>query len=603
MKKITYKTLKVQNFLSVGNNTITIDLTSGIHQIEGINKDEPERRNAVGKSVVANSHFFALFGETVNKIKSEFVVNNITKGKGLIELEFDVETREGVNSYIIKRQIKPSKVELWKNGVDITLDSIANTNKYICDLLNTNPTIYKCCDIMTIRETVPFMSMEAAEKRKFIEDIFAIDVFGRMLKDLKKMVSDNKSDTGISIAKLGEQEKSLKSLKDQKELVRKEIENRELVLEKRKEEIIKSRDGVIEQLAGLSAISTDDIDNNIQKLKAARVVVIGRIKDCNDACNTITLNIRGVKNDIDKYTNIEGGIRCPKCLQEITAEHIGHLGTLVVENQAKLEDFQTNLDDGLAETKTWSDKQVAIDDKISELGNDLERARANNQRITSLTESLAQYNKSFKELELDISNVSNSLESFDTTISEWEDLIVQETENLRLLRQTTKDLDICKFILGEEGVKSLVVKKLLDLLNNTIDKYLNLLGMNVRCKFDEYFEEVVTNTKGKLFSYKNASGAEKKSLDFACAFSFADMRRKIHQVYSNTQFFDEVLDTALDEKGLDLIMTQLKEKVDVNGACVYIISHKKEMKKHITGETIMLAKENGVTSRISSGGD
>jgi hypothetical protein len=31
---------------------------------------------------------------------------------------------------------------------------------------------------------------------------------------------------------------------------------------------------------------------------------------------------------------------------------------------------------------------------------------------------------------------------------------------------------------------------------------------------------------------------------------------------------------------------------------VYVISHRKEMKKHIDGEIIMLEKQNGITKRI-----
>ena len=187
MKRVTYKKLTAQNFLSIGHTPITIEFTKGLNQIDGKNIDEPDRKNAVGKSVVQNSHFFALFGETIDKIKGEFIINNVTNAKGVVELEFDVETIEGSIPYKIRRHIKPSKVELFKGDVDITLDTIANTNRYICDLLQTNATIHRCCDVMTVRDTTPFMSMKAEDKRKFIEDIFLINIFGIMLKDLKKI--------------------------------------------------------------------------------------------------------------------------------------------------------------------------------------------------------------------------------------------------------------------------------------------------------------------------------------------------------------------------------------------------------------------------------
>jgi len=78
MKKIIYKTLKISHFLSVGGDEIEIEFQKGLNQIDGINSDIPDRKNGVGKTVIANAHFFALFGETINKIKSEFVRNNVT---------------------------------------------------------------------------------------------------------------------------------------------------------------------------------------------------------------------------------------------------------------------------------------------------------------------------------------------------------------------------------------------------------------------------------------------------------------------------------------------------------------------------------------------
>ena len=113
MIKVKYKTLKIKNFLSVGNDMVEIDYKCGLNHIEGKNIDEPDRKNACGKSVTINAHFFALFGETIDKIKGEFIPNNITNGKGFVELSIEVMDDDKSKSYTIKRHVKPSKVELW----------------------------------------------------------------------------------------------------------------------------------------------------------------------------------------------------------------------------------------------------------------------------------------------------------------------------------------------------------------------------------------------------------------------------------------------------------------------------------------------------------
>jgi hypothetical protein len=152
--------------------------------------------------------------------------------------------------------------------------------------------------------------------------------------------------------------------------------------------------------------------------------------------------------------------------------------------------------------------------------------------------------------------------------------------------------------LGEEGVKSYAIKKLLDMLNSTISTYISDLGMTIKCKFDEYFDEHISTEKGKEFSYSNLSGAEKRSVDVACVLSFSDMRRKISGISSNLEFYDEIFDSAFDELGLDLLIKVLKNRIIKNNMSVYAISHRKETIKHIDGEIVNLEKENGITKRM-----
>jgi DNA repair exonuclease SbcCD ATPase subunit len=136
------------------------------------------------------------------------------------------------------------------------------------------------------------------------------------------------------------------------------------------------------------------------------------------------------------------------------------------------------------------------------------------------------------------------------------------------------------------------------MLNHTIQLYIKNLGMNINCKFDEYFDEEISTTKGKKFSYNNLSGAEKRSVDVACVLSFSDMRRKISGISSNLEFYDEIFDSAFDERGLDLLIEVLKNRIQKNNTCVYAISHRKETSKHVDGEIVSLEKENDITRRI-----
>jgi DNA repair exonuclease SbcCD ATPase subunit len=306
MKKIKYKNLKISNFLSVGNDVIEIDFQKGLNQIDGINSDIPDRKNGVGKTVIANAHFFALFGETINKIKSELVRNNVTNKDGLVELQFDVETPQGTNSYTIKRYVKKaSKVELFLGDVDITKSSIKETDKYICDLLSTNPNIHRCCDIMTVRDTDPFMEMEAKDKRAFIESIFDIDVFGVMLKDLKKMITETKKDKDVSAAKVSEIEKSLKSLIEQKEDYDKKVLEREIILDNKRKEILEKIAEVEKKISEIEIVDISSIQLKKDEYEDVWRKLDGKIGHINDAISSkVTLRKLKVEEieQIEKVT-------------------------------------------------------------------------------------------------------------------------------------------------------------------------------------------------------------------------------------------------------------------------------------------------------------
>ena len=128
--------------------------------------------------------------------------------------------------------------------------------------------------------------------------------------------------------------------------------------------------------------------------------------------------------------------------------------------------------------------------------------------------------------------------------------------------------------------------------------YLRKLDSNSICMFNEYFEEEITNEKNKICSYHNFSGAERKSIDLACLFTFSDMRRLQGGVKYNIAIYDELFDSSFDEKGIELVTQILQERTEELDECSIVISHRKESIKAVTGEVIFMEKENGISRRV-----
>ena len=110
-------------------------------------------------------------------------------------------------------------------------------------------------------------------------------------------------------------------------------------------------------------------------------------------------------------------------------------------------------------------------------------------------------------------------------------------------------------------------------------------------------DPIQIDEKGKVLSYFNFSGAEKKNIDLACLFAFMDIRRLQGDVAYNFNIYDELFDSSLDERGVELVLDILKERIEKYNECIMVISHRKESVKLATNDVIFLEKKNGITTR------
>jgi chromosome segregation ATPase len=149
---------------------------------------------------------------------------------------------------------------------------------------------------------------------------------------------------------------------------------------------------------------------------------------------------------------------------------------------------------------------------------------------------------------------------------------IEEKENeLKNIKKQLSVLEDVKFILSEEGVKTFIIKKMINVLNTRLNFYLSALDAPCKFVFDEFFEETIYNKNNKECSYYNFSGGERKRIDVAILFMFQDMMR----LQSNTSFslniYDELFDSALDDLGVEKILNILKQKVEKNRFILYLI--------------------------------
>jgi ABC-type transporter Mla maintaining outer membrane lipid asymmetry ATPase subunit MlaF len=82
-------------------------------------------------------------------------------------------------------------------------------------------------------------------------------------------------------------------------------------------------------------------------------------------------------------------------------------------------------------------------------------------------------------------------------------------------------------------------------------------------------------------------------------FAFSDIRRLQGGVSYNIAIYDELFDSSFDSKGIEIVTDILQERADELSECIYVISHRKESLKAVTGDIIFLEKSGGITRRVN----
>jgi len=596
MKKIIFNKISIKNFLSVGSEPVVIDFKTGLHIITGLNKDKEDRRNGVGKSTVADAIYFAIFGSTLRELKKEHIVNNTNRENCEVILDFDIEGFDRKDEYQIIRMLEPSRCYVYKNGEDKTRDSIINTTEYIFEKINCSPDIFQNCVIMTVNNTIPFMAKKKIEKRKFIEGIFNLEVFSTMLQRLRDEYNESKRNFDIESTKCTEIENSLSLQVTAKEVYNKERDAKREKYTGRKESNIKELQLLDKKINEFTALDIKKIEKDISTLTTKAEKIDQEIKVLRDKTSSYRTQIELKEKDYKRIGTDKDA--CPTCLRALEDKDKNHIKEEKQKIKKEISDFENKINTNVAKEEESSALELKLYGAVESLKGKINAFNLEQKELESIKTRINQLNVWQKELDIDLAELSKTNNQHDTNIED----ITKRLEEIKSVLEKTKIhfnmLDAVKFVLSEEGVKSYIVKKILQLFNSKLAYYLKKMDSNCICIFNEYFEEEIIDEKGKPCSYFNFSGAERKNIDLACLFAFMDIRRLQGNVAFNFSVYDELFDSSLDEKGVELVLGILRERIEKYNECIMVISHRKESVKFASGDIIFLEKKNGITKRI-----
>lgn len=598
MKYINFERVIIKNFLSIGEQPVEVKFNSGINIITGVNKDKQDRRNGVGKSTIADAIYFAIFGNTLRELKKEHITNNITQKPCEVRLFFNVKENDKIISYQIYRLLNPTKCYLFIDDEDKTRDTIVNTTDYINTIINSSSDIFQNCIIMTVNNTIPFMAKKKIDKRKFIENIFNLQIFSSMLSELRSEYSEIMKQFDSECVRYEEISTSIQTYKKQQQSDKTQRLEQVNKLNNRKIDNTNETEELTTQRKSITIRPEDEETRSIELLETNKIKCTDKLEDLTTELSEYKVRCETLQKKIqDVDANHE---ECPSCLRAITESDKKTIDEKKEVINQEIHQYANTLKytkDRIKKAKTIRHQIVT---QISHHKNILNQNNLKRKDLQNIQQRIKQIKEWNDQIDEDINQLSDQQTSFDTVISENIARLELVQVSIDGLKNQLGDLDVIKFIVSEEGVKSYIVKKILQLFNSKLSYYLKKMDANCICVFDEYFEEQIIDEKGKLCSYFNFSGAERKNIDLACLFAFMDIRRLQGDVAFNFSIYDELLDSSLDEKGIELVINILQDRVDKYNECIMIISHRKESAKHASGEVITLEKVNGITTRKST---
>jgi len=546
---IQFQKLQFKNFLSTGNNPITIQLNkSKSTLIVG--------RNGSGKSTILDALSFALFGKAHRNINKNGLINSVN-GKGC---EVSVEFETAGHSFKVVRGIRPNIFEVWQNNKMIDQQTnVRDYQKFLeQNILKLNHKSFHQIVVLGSSSFIPFMQLKAHDRRDVIEDLLDINIFSKMkviLRERNARTKEHVRNSKISVDaqrdKIGYQKKHLNQLEEINEEAKKsfdeEIKDCEEKLEAFRLELEKYPYGLEQKLKTLRGIK-DELTTEKGK------------------CNHV------MKHLVDTAKFFENNDDCPTCTQEINKQ-LKTAMLIEVKDQAKKTQQLITQNE-----PKYNSTILAIEQARDDINSMLDTNRKINwcsDRINDLTT---------KEVtEVDMTQPLNDLIDMTYKLGEMQDT----------LNESSKDLlynDVASEMLKDTGIRTKIIKEYLPAMNTLINKYLQVLEFFVAFNLDENFQETIKSRHRDTFVYDNFSEGEKMRIDLSLLFAWRQIAKMKNSTNTNLLILDETFDSSLDEDGVDNLMKILLTLED--GTNTFIISHKPDMLESKLKAKIQFVKKN-----------
>ena len=547
---IRFKTIKYKNLLSVGDNGYEISLDSARTTLMC-------GTNGSSKSSILDALSFVLFGRAHRNINKPQLINSINEKNLLVEIDFAI----GTDEYTVKRGMKPTVFEIWKNGKMINQDSKSRDYQKVLEtnILKLNHKSFHQIVVLGSSSFIPFMQLPAYHRREVIEDLLDISIFSKMNMLMREKKSKLK-DLTASI------ENTITTLKAQIDLQKRHIVALKKMSSDTTDEVKKEIESIEDEIRKLQ-------DENIKIQSNIDTIIDPPIDQVVTEKNTLYRYDGTIKSKIRDYTTkttfFKENDTCPTCNQDITIKTKNKMVTTLSEKLKEAEKGHTLLKKKLIALEKKHQDMLRIAAAKAE---DLRRIVFNNDVIAVKNKELQKKNKTLSRVEEHekIQEEYTRLEELNTELTNKQDEQLRFAENAQyycLIDEMLKDA----------GIKTKIIRQYLPIMNKMINDFLQKFEFFVSFTLDENFNEKIKSRFRDEFSYSSFSEGEKARIDLSLILTWRQIAKMKNSTNTNLLILDEIMDSSLDSNGIEALrglFTLYRE--DTN---IFVISHRNEFKE------------------------